>query len=92
MNSTYDNIITSYNVLAKSERIDIVTKGELNSKWNISNGKIFTISGQLIESKFSGSIDAVSYTHLIDLPNIEADTYVKLSKDLDCLLYTSRCV
>ena len=57
MNSTYDNIITSYNVLAKSERIDIVTKGELNSKWNISNGKIFTISGQLIESKFSGSID-----------------------------------
>lgn len=57
MITTYVNIITSYNVLAKSERIDIVTKSELNSKWNITNAKIFKTNGEIVEEKFNGSIE-----------------------------------
>lgn len=57
MITTYNNIITSYNVLAKSERIDIITKSELNSKWNITNAKIYKTTGEIVEEKFNGSID-----------------------------------
>lgn len=54
---SYNNIITSYSVLAKSERVDITTYKELSTKWSIEGANIYDLDGFPVEKNFRGTID-----------------------------------